>query len=198
MKDNKRLVWTSVLTGIGASLCCITPVLAMISGASGLAASFSWMEPLRPYLIAVTVGVLGYAWYQQLKPVEDMDCACDTRTGFMHSRWFLGLVTVFSVAMLAFPYYSKVFYPQSDSISQVVDMSKVHTVELAIEGMTCTGCEEHINHSVGKLDGVVDVQSSYADSKSVIHYDSTMVTMDEIKKAVDATGYQIVNIRHDE
>ncbi|MDZ7646572.1 MAG: hypothetical protein U5K54_05000 [Cytophagales bacterium] len=46
---------------------CITPVLALISGVGGIAATFSWLEPVRPYLIGITTLVLGFAWYQELE-----------------------------------------------------------------------------------------------------------------------------------
>ena len=44
-----KLAVTSILTAITASLCCITPVLALIAGTSGVASTFSWIEPFRPY-----------------------------------------------------------------------------------------------------------------------------------------------------
>src|SRR5690606_32055212 len=78
-KKNNRLVGAGVLSAVAASLCCITPVLALISGASGVASTFSWMEPARPYLIGITVLVLGFAWYQKLKPrtAEEIQCDCE-------------------------------------------------------------------------------------------------------------------------
>ena len=63
-----KLAVTSILTAITASLCCITPVLALIAGTSGVASTFSWIEPFRPYLIGLTILVLLFAWYQKLKP----------------------------------------------------------------------------------------------------------------------------------
>jgi len=67
-----------LVIAITASLCCITPVLALISGVSGMAASFSWLEPLRPFMIALTVLFLGFAWYQKLKPKQaEVDCTCE-------------------------------------------------------------------------------------------------------------------------
>ncbi len=64
MKSKNKYVWTSMLTALGASLCCITPVLALISGASGVASVFSWIEPFRPYLIGITILVLSFAWFK--------------------------------------------------------------------------------------------------------------------------------------
>ena len=69
MKEKKGLIGMGLLTALASSLCCITPVLAIFAGSSGMASSFSWMEPARPYLIIFTIIVLGFAWYQKLKPV---------------------------------------------------------------------------------------------------------------------------------
>ncbi|MCF6243353.1 MAG: hypothetical protein L3J74_18705, partial [Bacteroidales bacterium] len=46
-KTSKRLLGAGIISAVAASLCCITPVLAIIAGSSGIAASFSWLEPLR-------------------------------------------------------------------------------------------------------------------------------------------------------
>lgn len=112
---------TGVIAAIASSLCCITPVLALIAGSTGIASSFSWIEPFRPYLIGFTILVLGFAWYLKLKPRtdEELACACEAddlssgkagKPSFWQSKKFLGIVTVFAVLMMAFPYYSKVFF----------------------------------------------------------------------------------------
>lgn len=58
---------TGILSAIAASLCCITPVLAVLAGSSGFASTFSWMEAFRPFLIGITVAAIGFARYQKLK-----------------------------------------------------------------------------------------------------------------------------------
>ena len=73
MKTDNKLIGTGLLTAIAASLCCITPVLALIAGTSGLASTFSWLEPFRPYFIGLTILVLAFAWYQKLKPQKKID-----------------------------------------------------------------------------------------------------------------------------
>ena len=67
MKTDKKLIGAGLLTAIAASLCCITPVLALVAGTSGLASTFSWLEPFRPYFVGLTILVLGFAWYQKTK-----------------------------------------------------------------------------------------------------------------------------------
>ena len=133
-KSNKALIGTGIISAIAASLCCITPVLALIAGASGMASSFSWMEDLRPYLFGITIVVLGFAWYQKLKPEkkEDIQCACeeDDKPSFWQSRKFLVIVTLFAALMLAFPYYSSVFYPDNKKEVVIVNASDIQTLHL--------------------------------------------------------------------
>lgn len=45
MKKDDKIVGAGLLTAIASSLCCITPVLALISGTSGIASAFFWLEP---------------------------------------------------------------------------------------------------------------------------------------------------------
>ena len=91
MKTDKKLIGAGLLTAIAASLCCITPVLALVAGTSGLASTFSWLEPFRPYFIGLTILVLGFAWYQKLKPKKQIDCNCETeeKQKFIQSKMFL-------------------------------------------------------------------------------------------------------------
>ena len=62
MKTDKKLIGAGLLTAFAASLCCITPVLALVAGTSGLASRFSWLEPARPYFNGLTILGLGFAW----------------------------------------------------------------------------------------------------------------------------------------
>jgi len=197
MKKDKKLIGAGLLTAIASSLCCITPVLALLSGTSGIASTFSWLEPFRPYLIGFTILVLVFAWYQKLKPQKEINCDCETdkKPSFIHSKFFLGIVTVFAIVMTAFPYYSSVFYPISEKEIIVVDKANIQTINLDIKGMTCTSCEEHINHSVNQLNGIVNIKSSYENGNAVIEFDNSITTIEEIEKVVNLTGYSVINTK---
>ncbi len=204
MKKDKKLIGASLLTAIASSLCCITPVLALISGTSGIASTFSWLEPYRPYLIGVTILVLGFAWYQKLKPRKEIDCDCgiddlsarqEGKQSFIQSKIFLGIVTLFAISMTVFPYYSATFYPKSEKKLTVVDKEDIKTINLEVKGMTCTACEEHINHTVNQLSGIVKVNASYENGNAAIEFDNSKTTIEEIEKAVNATGYSVINTK---
>jgi len=194
MSSEKKLVGTTIITAIAASLCCITPVLALIAGTSGIASTFSWIEPFRPYLIALTILVLAIAWYQKLKPKkQEIDCDCeDQKPKFINSKKFLLLVTLLAGLMLAFPYYTKIFYPNPNKEVVYVSESNVNKIEYSIKGMTCTGCEVHIESEVNKLDGIIEVKANHEKGNTIVKYDKTKVTNKEIEDAVGKTGYEII------
>lgn len=195
-KANKTLIGTGVITAVAASLCCITPVLALIAGTSGIASSFSWMEPFRPYLVGCTIFVLGFAWYKKLKPgiAEEIQCACedDEKPSFWQSKKFLGIVTVFAALMLAFPYYSSVFYHDNNKEVLIVNSSYIQTVTLEIEGMTCTACDSQVAYAAQEVNGVIEAKANHKTGVAKVKFDRTKTSKEEIIGSIDKTSYRVV------
>jgi mercuric ion transport protein len=191
-----KLISTGIIAAFASSICCITPLLALFAGSGSFASSFSWVAPARPYMILLTVIVLGFAWYLQLRPkaTDDCDCAIDQSPKFFQSKTFLSGITLFAVLMMEFPFLVKEILPVNGKTSQaVVDMSKSKTIELSIDGMNCEACELHINNELAKLKGVYLYHTSYPLAKSVVTYDPTKVTTDSIVAAINLTGYKVKN-----
>lgn len=191
MKTDKKLIGTGLLTAVGASLCCITPVLALIAGTSGVASTFSWLEPFRPYLIGLTVVVLGFAWYHKLKSQKKADCNCEIieKPNFMQTKSFLGIITVMAALLLSFPIYAHIFFPKVQSTATITQTSKIQKVEFTIKGMTCAGCEHHVKTEISKLKGIIEVVVSYEKGNAIVRFDSKQTSIDEIVKAINSTGY---------
>ncbi|MCM3667144.1 heavy metal translocating P-type ATPase [Mesobacillus subterraneus] len=59
-----------------------------------------------------------------------------------------------------------------------------------ITGMTCASCVQSVEKATRKLDGVIESNVNMATEKMVIQYDSTMVTVADIKNAVADAGYE--------
>jgi len=193
MKPGNKLTGLGLLTAISASLCCITPLLALLAGTSGLASAFSWLDPLRPYLIAFTVLVFTFAWYQKLKPQKQIDCNCEKpeKAAFIHTKMFLGIVTVFAVLMLTLPLYAHIFYPKKEARTILSDQANIQTIEFKISGMSCSDCEEHINHEVNKLKGIINSTTSYKNGNAIVKFDKTKINIQNIKMAIARTGYSL-------
>lgn len=180
-----------------SSLCCITPVLAMIAGTGSMAASFSWLEPVRPYLAGVTIAVLGLAWYQKLFPKSNtQECVCDAdiKVSFWKTKTFLSIVTVFALAMLAFPHYAHIFYPHSEKQVIIVNNSDFRSMEFKINGMTCQGCAEHVVFEVNKLAGILKANASFENGNALVEFDESKVSQSTIESAINSTGYKVVDV----
>ena len=194
-KNFKGLAGTGILSALAASLCCITPVLALIAGSSGIASAFSWLEPARPYLIGIATIVLCFAWYQKLKPKKaDVECACEEdKLSFLQTKTFLGAVTLFAALMLAFPYYAHIFYPKTNAKVIVIESDNIAEARFDIKGMTCTGCEEHIKHAVAQLPGFIEATANHKTGKATVKFDKSKTTLEELVTAINKTGYKVTH-----
>ena len=185
------------MTAIASSLCCIAPILTLVAGGSGAISTFSWMEPLRPYLMGFTALILCYVWWDKLKTAKEDDCGCEDdvkKVPFFKSTLFLGIITVFTILMTAFPYYSDAFYPPVQKDTVAVNSEDVEKVQLTISGMTCEACENHVSHALGQVVGFVSSTVSYDDESGTIEYDKSLTTIDDLVDAVNSTGYEVTNI----
>jgi len=166
-----------------------------------MASSFSWMEPFRPYLIALTVIVLAYAWWDQLKPKKvNIECACDPddkgKVSFWYSQTFLALITVFSAFMLSFPYWGDVFISSNKQAAQV-QKQNLQKVKISIEGMTCKACEASIEKLVLETGAVSSVKASSSAKNALITYDKTKIDVNGLAKAITTTGYKPISYTKD-
>lgn len=200
-KSSGTVIGTSLFSAIAASLCCITPVIAMLAGSSSIATNFSWLEPARPYLIGLSIIALAFAWYQQLKPVKTspVDCNCEItkRPSFLQSKGFLGIITFFAFLMMTFPLYAKIFYPHSKGQAIAVAVEGIkQQVKFKIQGMTCKGCEDHVNHELSQVAGVITYSTSYAAKSSLVIFDPSKVNIKAIGAAISKTGYKVINYEY--
>jgi copper chaperone CopZ len=197
--SDKKWIGAGLLAAVAASLCCITPVLAVLGGLGGIASTFSFIEPLRPYLIGITALVLGFAFYKAYKPVKegDVECACEdeespAKKNFLNSKAFLWVVTGVSVLMFTFPSYSHIFFPDTNNNIVVINKSNITEAKLYIEGMTCTGCEESVNYTLHNQEGVLSAVSSYETGIADVKYDKSKVKPEQLVQAIeDEVGYKV-------
>jgi mercuric ion transport protein len=98
----------AIASGIGASLCCTLPLLAvgLGVGSAGLAATFA---PFAPFFTALTVILLGIAFYLVYRRRPEVECApgeaCAEPANQERQRRILWVVAVVALALATFPYY---------------------------------------------------------------------------------------------
>jgi copper chaperone CopZ len=197
LKSTKPFTSAGLISAFAASLCCVTPVIALFSGTSSIAATFSWIAPARPYLIGLSVVALALAWYLKLKPqaTDDCGCAADEKPKFTQSKRFLLMITIFAAVMIAFPYYSKIFFPKTEKQIVFVEKSNIQSAEFKISGMTCEGCTEEVKHEVNKLQGILKSEASYQKANAIVQFDNSKTNIAEITRAINSTGYKVTQTK---
>jgi len=191
---NKKII-VGIITSIAGSLCCITPVVAVMTGSIGMASSMSWIEPARPYLIGLTIFILGYAWWDKLKPQKlNIECACNPdengKISFWHTKTFLMIVTLFSTVMLTFPYWGSIFINSDKPKVIYVKESNIITKTIDVDGMTCQTCEATVQKAGSNVSGVTKIIASSFDGNAIVTYDKSKTDVKSIMKAINDTGYQ--------
>jgi Cu+-exporting ATPase len=71
-------------------------------------------------------------------------------------------------------------------------------VVLKIGGMVCAMCVGALEIALKKLDGIVDVRVNLAAEKAYITFNPRIVTLEEMKKAIEDTGYQFLGVAGEE
>ncbi|HWQ20898.1 MAG TPA: heavy metal translocating P-type ATPase [Methanotrichaceae archaeon] len=71
-------------------------------------------------------------------------------------------------------------------------------VVLKIGGMVCAMCVGALEIALKKLDGVVDARVNLASKKAYITYNPRMTSLEDLKRAVEETGYQYLGVAGEE
>ena len=191
---------TAVFSAVSLKLCCWGPLLLTgVAGISGSSVYFSWLITLKPYLLVIAFLSLGLAFYQVYKKKKVDDCGnCDTdKPSFFKSKFYVWLVAVFVVIMTLVSYYPQLFYQTMGDEIVVANQTDIQSVKLSIEGMVCSGCEENINHSVNKLDGILEINTSHIKGTSEIKFDSAKMSISEIEEVIQSKGYVIKKSKYE-
>ena len=108
----KGSLFAGVLAAIGASICCVGPLVLLMLGIGGAwVATLTALEPLRPWLIGATVLFLGLAFRRlYLQPqVCEPGAACAGQIVLRRQRWLFWIVALALLALLSVPWLAPFF-----------------------------------------------------------------------------------------
>lgn len=89
-----KVVIGSVVAALGASACCLGPVVFSIIGAGALGAASTRLEPLRPVFLGLTAVLLAAAFHATYAGQGSEACGPGERVGRRprnSANWFFGL-----------------------------------------------------------------------------------------------------------
>lgn len=195
----KWLLGASVAGAIGASLCCILPIVAAATGVGTIAAGTAF-EQWRPYLLGATGLLLGTGFllaYRNYKQACAPGSLCATRP---ISRWnFLALGTVVALVagVAAFPYYSGAVAEAvigTSSPSHTVGSATLAKAAFQIPDMDCPACVVALSATLRKVPGVADAKLDVDSRKAVVTYDSATLNVAALEKLISDAGFHIASV----
>ncbi|MGZ8095166.1 MAG: heavy-metal-associated domain-containing protein [Methylosarcina sp.] len=65
------------------------------------------------------------------------------------------------------------------------------SVELAVTGMKCGGCEANVKAKLNSIDGVLSVDASSKDKKVSVEFDEDKTDLEAIKTAIAEAGFTV-------
>jgi copper chaperone CopZ len=77
----------------------------------------------------------------------------------------------------------------------VEENSKTVAVELAVQGMSCTGCEQTIQSGIGSLKGIKQVKADYKTGKAFVEYIPELADTNSMKEKITSSGYVVAGIK---
>ena len=197
-KRERLLLGSSVAAAIVASLCCILPIVAAVTGLGTIAAGAAF-ERGRPYLLGVTGLLLAAGFlvaYRNQKRACVPGSLCATRPA---SRWnliALGSVAVLAGGFAAFPHYSgtvaKVVLGSSGSGNDSgysVSSAALSTVRFRIPDMDCPACAVSLSATLRKLPGVADANLDTDSRRAIVTYDPAAQNVAVLEKAISDAGF---------
>jgi copper chaperone len=75
--------------------------------------------------------------------------------------------------------------------TQTPEKAAIHVCTLKVSGMTCGGCEAAVRMAARSVDGVTDVEASYAKSNAEVTFDPSKTNPVAIAKVItDKSGFR--------
>ena len=111
--EMKPALWASALAAIGASLCCVAPLMLVTLGLGGAwLSTLTQLELYRPIFVVLTLGLLALAWRKLVRQpaVCEPGKACADGAVQRRQRLIFWGVAALLLLLLTFPWYASLFY----------------------------------------------------------------------------------------
>jgi len=181
-----KTIYSTIITAILASLCCIGPLAVLFLGSTSIGL-FSIFEPLRPIFGILSVITLVIA-YSKIFKEGKADC-CNTeelKKSFSKQKRILKSITPIVFVLLAFPYFTAGLHGDNTG-----DQSGMKS-EWVIEGMTCEGCAAGMERVLTATDGMNSCNVSYEKGIMICYTDESNLSRNEISVLVNRNGFKAV------
>jgi mercuric ion transport protein len=111
--NTKQTLWMGALAAVGASACCVAPLVLVTLGIGGAwVAGLGRLEPMRPVFVLATLVLLAMAWRKLYRPPTACEPGkpCAGPATQRRQRLVFWLVSPTLLLLLAFPSLAPLFY----------------------------------------------------------------------------------------
>jgi mercuric ion transport protein len=109
--DNKTkwILGAGILSALGATLCCIAPLILFMLGISGAwIGNLTAMEPYKPYFLTLAIGFVAYGFWKTYRKPKAKDCKpgtfCATPASYHINKIMLWVAVFVIFITLIYPY----------------------------------------------------------------------------------------------
>ena len=178
----------AVAAAVGASVCCLGPLLLLALGVGGAwIGNLTAMEQYRPYWMAATLVFLGLAFFRVYRKPKEVACApgsacsSDARR---RNKILLWIVTVLVLGLLSLPYLISYAYAGGPE-----EAAPARQVTLSVRNMTCSACAVTVKKSLTRVEGVTDAKVTLNPPQTVVTYDPAKVHTERLVEATTKAGF---------
>ena len=112
MKQEHTLI-AIILSGIGASLCCVAPLVLVMLGIGGAwIGNLTAMEPYRPLFVGLTLIFLGFSFFKLYVGSRTCEVGkpCADENVIRRQRIIYWLVAIPVLGLISFPWFAPLLY----------------------------------------------------------------------------------------
>jgi mercuric ion transport protein len=112
-QSGKGFLLAGILAAVGASICCVGPLVLIALGISGAwIGSLTALEPYRPFFIGLALLFLGFAFHRLYfaRRVCARESACANPRTLKDQRLTFWIVTVLVLGLIAVPWFAPFLY----------------------------------------------------------------------------------------
>lgn len=81
------------------------------------------------------------------------------------------------------------------AVRGISEASALKRAVMEVRGMSCAGCAVTVAQALRQLPGVKSAEVSHEDGRAIIAYDPTRVSLQQLKEAIERTGFQVGVVR---
>lgn len=181
-----------MVAALAASLCCILPIVAIVTGLAAIGAAATFTS-FRPYLLALTVllFLIGVAIaYRDRRRHCDPQSLCATKPVGRWSIISLSILGLLILALALFPAYSGSIaraVAGKPQVNRIV--GQTNTASFLILDMDCGACAVSLQTAFQRLPGVARAVVDYPTRRAQIIYDPKKQQPETFARLVSQSGF---------